>query len=74
MQMPATLVPNAATAASSVRKSPCASWNDIFDYLDTRIARVSREDIPMPHAANLEKLPLPSVAEMLDAAIAVCTR
>ena len=43
-----------------------------FDYLDAPVARVSGKDVPMPYAANLEKLALPSVAEVVAAAKAVC--
>ena len=42
-----------------------------FDYLDAPPARVSGKDVPMPYAANLEKLALPSVAEVIEAAKAV---
>jgi pyruvate dehydrogenase E1 component beta subunit len=45
-----------------------------FDYLDAPVARVSGKDVPMPYAANLEKLALPSVAEIVQAAKAVCYR
>ncbi len=45
-----------------------------FDYLDAPVARVSGKDVPMPYAANLEKLALPSVAEVVAAAKAVCYR
>jgi pyruvate dehydrogenase E1 component beta subunit len=45
-----------------------------FDYLDAPIARVSGKDVPMPYAANLEKLALPSVTEIVEAAKAVCYR
>uniref|UniRef100_Q07ND2 Pyruvate dehydrogenase E1 component subunit beta n=1 Tax=Rhodopseudomonas palustris (strain BisA53) TaxID=316055 RepID=Q07ND2_RHOP5 len=45
-----------------------------FDYLDAPVKRVSGKDVPMPYAANLEKLALPSVAEVVDAAKAVCYR
>ena len=43
-----------------------------FDYLDAPVTRVSGKDVPMPYAANLEKLALPSVAEVVAAAKAVC--
>ena len=36
------------------------------DYLDAPVARVSGKDVPMPYAANLEKLALPSVAEVVE--------
>jgi len=45
-----------------------------FDYLDAPPTRVSGKDVPMPYAANLEKLALPSVAEVVGAAKAVCYR
>src|SRR5271166_93784 len=47
---------------------------DAFDYLDAPVARVTGKDVPMPYAANLEKLALPSVAEVVEAAKAVCYR
>jgi pyruvate dehydrogenase E1 component beta subunit len=47
---------------------------DAFDYLDAPVARVCGKDVPMPYAANLEKLALPSVAEVVEAAKAVCYR
>jgi len=45
-----------------------------FDWLDAPITRVTGKDVPMPYAANLEKLALPSVAEVVAAAKAVCYR
>ncbi|MDB5617988.1 pyruvate dehydrogenase complex E1 component subunit beta [Tardiphaga sp.] len=45
-----------------------------FDYLDAPVGRVSGKDVPMPYAANLEKLALPSVADVVAAAKAVCYR
>ena len=45
-----------------------------FDYLDAPVARVSGKDVPMPYAANLEKLALPTVAEVVAAAKAVSYR
>src|SRR6202522_3783530 len=44
------------------------------DYLDAPVTRVTGKDVPMPYAANLEKLALPSVAEVVEAAKAVCYR
>src|SRR5471032_2600019 len=46
----------------------------VFDYLDAPVARVSGKEVPMPYAANLEKLALPSVAEVVEAAKSVCYR
>ena len=45
-----------------------------FDYLDAPVIRITGKDVPMPYAANLEKLALPSVAEIVDAAKAVTYR
>src|SRR5712672_2393598 len=45
-----------------------------FDWLDAPVMRVTTKDVPMPYAANLEKLALPSVAEVVEAAKAVCYR
>lgn len=42
-----------------------------FDYLDAPVTRVSAKDVPMPYAANLEKLALPSVADVVEAVKAV---
>jgi pyruvate dehydrogenase E1 component beta subunit len=47
---------------------------EAFDYLDAPVARVTGKDVPMPYAANLEKLALPSVAEVVEAAKAVSYR
>ena len=47
---------------------------EAFDYLDAPVARVTGKDVPMPYAANLEKLALPSVAEVVEAARAVTYR
>jgi pyruvate dehydrogenase E1 component beta subunit len=45
-----------------------------FDYLDAQPVRVTAEDVPLPYAANLEKLALPSVEKIVRAAKAVCYR
>ena len=45
-----------------------------FDYLDAPVARVAGADVPMPYAANLEKLALPQVENIVQAAKAVCYR
>src|SRR6185295_6771265 len=39
-----------------------------FDYLDAPVMRVSGKDVPMPYAANLEKLALPTVNDVVEAA------
>jgi pyruvate dehydrogenase E1 component beta subunit len=45
-----------------------------FDWLDAPVMRITGKDVPMPYAANLEKLALPSVAEVVEAAKSVCYR
>jgi pyruvate dehydrogenase E1 component beta subunit len=45
-----------------------------FDYLDAPPLRVHQEDVPLPYAANLEALSLPSVPKIVKAAKAVCYR
>ncbi len=43
-----------------------------FDYLDAPPMRVCQEDVPLPYAANLEALALPSVEKIVQAVRAVC--
>ncbi|MCT8991740.1 pyruvate dehydrogenase complex E1 component subunit beta [Chelativorans sp. SCAU2101] len=45
-----------------------------FDYLDAPVITITGKDVPMPYAANLEKLALPSVAEVVEAVKAVTYR
>jgi pyruvate dehydrogenase E1 component beta subunit len=45
-----------------------------FDWLDAPVVRVHGADVPMPYAANLEKLALPSVAQVVEAAKRVTYR
>lgn len=45
-----------------------------FDYLDAPMARVHGADVPLPYAANLEKLALPQVENIVDAVKQVCYR
>ncbi|HET6376544.1 MAG TPA: pyruvate dehydrogenase complex E1 component subunit beta [Methylocella sp.] len=47
---------------------------EAFDYLDAPVKRICGKDVPMPYAANLEKLALPSVSEAVEAVKAVCYR
>ena len=44
---------------------------EAFDFLDAPPARVCQEDVPLPYAANLEALSLPSVDRIVKAAMAV---
>ena len=45
-----------------------------FDYLDAPVKRVAGLDIPLPYAANLEKMALPQVDTIVEAARAACNR
>ena len=45
-----------------------------FDYLDAPPAKISGADVPMPYAANLEKLALPTVEQVVLAVKGVCYR
>ena len=47
---------------------------EAFDYLDAPLTRVTGKDVPMPYAANLEKLALPSVDDVIAAVNAVTYR
>jgi pyruvate dehydrogenase E1 component beta subunit len=47
---------------------------DAFDYLDAPVMRITAQDVPLPYAANLEKLALPSVPKVIEAVKAVCYR
>ena len=42
-----------------------------FDHLDAPVININGKDVPMPYAANLEKLALPSVKEVVEAVKAV---
>ena len=43
-----------------------------FDWLDAPIARVTGKDVPMPYAANLEKLALPQLDDIVATVQATC--
>ena len=45
-----------------------------FDWLDAPVVRVTGKDVPMPYAANLERLAVPQVEDVVAAAKAVCYR
>jgi len=45
-----------------------------FDYLDAEIIRVYQKDVPLPYAANLEKLALPQIDDIVEACKKVCFR
>ena len=48
--------------------------SEAFDYLDAPVTRVTGKDVPMPYAANLEKLALPSTDDVIAAVNAVTYR
>jgi pyruvate dehydrogenase E1 component beta subunit len=48
--------------------------SEAFDYLDAPPTKITGRDVPMPYAANLEKLALPHVDDIVQAAKAVCYR
>jgi pyruvate dehydrogenase E1 component beta subunit len=45
---------------------------NVFDWLDAPVTRVTGKDVPMPYAANLEKLALPQVDDIVNACKKVC--
>jgi len=47
---------------------------EAFDWMDAPLVRVSGKDVPMPYAANLEKLALPQLADIVAACKSVCYR
>jgi pyruvate dehydrogenase E1 component beta subunit len=47
---------------------------EAFDWLDAPVLTLTGKDVPMPYAANLEKLALVTTAEVIEAAKAVCYR
>jgi pyruvate dehydrogenase E1 component beta subunit len=47
---------------------------EAFDYLDAPVVRVHGADVPLPYAANLEKLALPQPESIIEAAKGVCYR
>jgi pyruvate dehydrogenase E1 component beta subunit len=49
-----------------------AMMEHAFDHLDAPVVRVTGKDVPMPYAANLERLALPRVEDVVRGAKAVC--
>jgi pyruvate dehydrogenase E1 component subunit beta len=59
----------------SIGTEVCAQVTEkAFDYLDAPPLKITGADVPMPYAANLEKLALPSAELIVKAAKAVCYR
>ncbi len=48
------------------------AMEELFDDLDAPVARVCAKDVPLPYAANLEKLALPNVDDIVAACSDVC--
>lgn len=48
------------------------AMEELFDELDAPVVRVTGKDVPMPYAANLEKLALPSIDDIVSAAMDIC--
>ena len=47
---------------------------ECFDWLDAPLKRVSGKDVPLPYAANLERLAVPQVEDIVAAAREVAYR
>ncbi|QQR68552.1 MAG: pyruvate dehydrogenase complex E1 component subunit beta [Alphaproteobacteria bacterium] len=47
---------------------------EAFDWLDAPVARVAAKDVPLPYAANLERLAIPQAQDIAAAAKKVCYR
>ncbi|MDB5478551.1 MAG: pyruvate dehydrogenase [Alphaproteobacteria bacterium] len=50
------------------------AMEECFDYLDAPFKRVTQKNVPLPYAANLEKLALPQVEDIIAAVKEVCNR
>ncbi len=60
--------------ASMSDHSGAEIMREAFDWLDAPVLACTGKDVPMPYAANLEKLALTSVKEVIDAVKAVTYR
>jgi pyruvate dehydrogenase E1 component beta subunit len=49
-----------------------AMMEHAFDHLDAPVVRVTGKDVPMPYAANLERLALPRPEDVIQGAKTVC--
>ncbi|KAL7222548.1 hypothetical protein ACSBR1_024274 [Camellia fascicularis] len=53
----------------------CASVvEDSFEYLDAPVERITGADVPMPYAANLERMAVPQIEDIVRAAKRACYR
>jgi pyruvate dehydrogenase E1 component beta subunit len=64
----------AGRSAPSPPRSRRSRWRKAFDDLDAPVLRVTNVDVPLPYAANLEKLALIKVSDVVEAAKKVCYR
>ena len=48
------------------------AMEELFDELDAPMVRVTGKDVPLPYAANLEKLALPTTDDVVAAAREIC--
>ncbi|GAB2271271.1 hypothetical protein Dimus_006113 [Dionaea muscipula] len=64
----------------SIRPLDRATINDAsiveesFEYLDAPVERIAGADIPMPYAANLERMAVPQIEDIVHAARRACYR
>ena len=47
-------------------------FENVFDYLDAPVLRVTGKDVPMPYAENLEKIALPQSSDIIKAVMKIC--
>ena len=59
---------------SIASESTAICMEEGFDHLDAPVTRVCNEDVPLPYAANLEKMALIDSARIVEAAKKVCYR
>lgn len=50
------------------------AMEEFFDDLDAPVERITGADVPMPYAANLEKLALPQVEDIVSVAKRICNK
>ena len=60
------------SAGEVIAEIAAAMMEHAFDHLDAPVLRVTGKDVPMPYAANLERLALPRPEDVIQGARAVC--
>jgi pyruvate dehydrogenase E1 component beta subunit len=48
--------------------------SDAFDYLDAPLERVTGADVPMPYSISIERLAVPQIQNIVNAALKTCYR